>query len=228
MKLQDKNRMFVMNWNEENGKYVIRNKYKDWETGVAACYEDAFDTLMCFVQKHTVDGTACGIKRLATCPSAHEYVQLQALFSGKNSGYIVQVYDNEFILRDELQTQCKTEPEILNWMREHFTIVRGLSANVYRRHWVTNNWDSTNGGASSRRVSLSLLTFNEHCSLEATDLRYCLIPAYNEEDENTYCYPAYKMHRPFTMGGNFLYSPDALFKEVTGTSYPIPIHDRCE
>lgn len=29
-------------------------------------------------------------------------------------------------------------------------------------------------------------------------------------------------------GGNFIYSNDAMYKELTYTSYPIPVHDRIE
>lgn len=42
------------------------------------------------------------------------------------------------------------------------------------------------------------------------------------------CKPAYCRKRWYMMGGNFLYTSDSRFKEITGISYPIAIHDRYE
>lgn len=42
------------------------------------------------------------------------------------------------------------------------------------------------------------------------------------------CKPAYCRKRWYMAGGNILYTSDSRFKQITGISYPIAIHDRYE
>ena len=49
-----------------------------------------------------------------------------------------------------------------------------------------------------------------------------------QDKEYIDCKPAYCRKRWYMMGGNFLYTSDSRFKEITGISYPIAIHDRYE
>lgn len=227
----DENKMFVLTLNEDNGCYVIGNQYGDWASGTVSCYEEAYPLLKRFVQCHTVqyhteDIMGSYVKRVASSPVTREYGQLQALIHPGSASYTVQVYDNEFFLKSEIETSCKTEAEVLDWMREHYTIPFGLLTYVYRAGIGVG---FINGGVSSAKNDFMLLTHKSCYLQEATDLQDCMILAHHGDDsDGNYCYPAYKIHRSFMMGGNFLYTSDSRFKEIAGTSYPIPIHDRCK
>ena len=40
------------------------------------------------------------------------------------------------------------------------------------------------------------------------------------------CKPLYESNNMYAFGGNFLYTSDSRFKEITGIEYPVPISDR--
>lgn len=65
---------------------------------------------------------------------------------------------------------------------------------------------------------------------EPEDIRQCVYIERREVMGKEYidCKPAYCRKRWYMMGGNFLYTSDSRFKEITGISYPIAIHDRYE
>lgn len=65
---------------------------------------------------------------------------------------------------------------------------------------------------------------------EPEDIRQCVYIERREIMGKEYidCKPAYCRKRWYMMGGNFLYTSDSRFKEITGISYPIAIHDRYE
>jgi len=110
------------------------------------------------------------------------------------------------------------------------------TAHVYRD---TALGDCTNHGASSRFDMLYI--YAEHLSTPAALLD---IQQHNLNIEQ--CFQVHRIivgGKPFfnikpldprlsgkwkMFGGNFAYSCDSRYREVTGISYPIPVHDRIE
>lgn len=65
---------------------------------------------------------------------------------------------------------------------------------------------------------------------EPDDIRQCVYIEKREVIGQEYvdCKPAYCRKRWYMAGGNILYTSDSRFKQITGISYPIAIHDRYE
>lgn len=65
---------------------------------------------------------------------------------------------------------------------------------------------------------------------EPDDIRQCVYIEKREIMGQEYvdCKPAYCRKRWYMAGGNILYTSDSRFKQITGISYPIAIHDRYE
>lgn len=65
---------------------------------------------------------------------------------------------------------------------------------------------------------------------EPDDIRQCVYIEKREIMGQEYvdCKPAYCRKRWYMAGGNILYASDSRFKQITGISYPIAIHDRYE
>ena len=65
---------------------------------------------------------------------------------------------------------------------------------------------------------------------EPDDIRQCVYIEKREVMGQEYvdCKPAYCRKRWYMAGGNILYTSDSRFKQITGISYPIAIHDRYE
>lgn len=120
---------------------------------------------------------------------------------------------------------CKYKDETLDWMRTNFDIESGLTAEVYR----SGLGDCTNGGISAHRRDLYILGKTKG-PFEPEDIRECVYIEWREVSGSEYidCKPLYFRRRWYMMGGNFLYTSDSRFREITGSKYPIPIHDRYE
>lgn len=164
------------------------------------------------------------IKRVAYDPEAKEYIQLRAVM-GYEKYCDVQIYDNELMFIKSERSGCQYYDELLDWMRTNFEIVTGLPANVYR----DNAGDCTNGGISAYRQRLYVVS-TEKMPFEPEDIRECVCIEWRDIMENEYvdCKPLYFPKRWYMAGGNFIYTSDSRYSEITRCNYPIPIHDRYE
>ena len=212
----------------------ISNKYGVLEHGdVAANVEDipegfAEKKLAEFINKHSVVeiGNPTCIKKVAFDKRTKEYIQLQAVFPIGEDYWLIQKYDNELIYMGEAASGCKGRDEVLDWMRTNFDIKSCLTAGVYRD---IRFGDCTNNGISAHARDLYILS-KQNGPFEPEDIRQCVYIEWRQICGEKYidCKPVYCHERWCMDGGNFLYSSDSRFKEITGSSYPISIHDRYE
>lgn len=125
----------------------------------------------------------------------------------------------------ELWSGCKYPDEVLDWMKSNYEIESCLTAEVYR----SSLGDCTNNGISSYARELYILDAQKG-PFEPDDIRQCVYIEKREIMGQEYvdCKPAYCRKRWYMAGGNILYTSDSRFKQITGISYPIAIHDRYE
>lgn len=152
------------------------------------------------------------------------YIQLQAVKLDDDT-YMVQEFDNELVFMGELWSGCKYPDEVLDWMKSNYEIESCLTAEVYR----SSLGDCTNNGISSYARELYILDAQKG-PFEPDDIRQCVYIEKREIMGQEYvdCKPAYCRKRWYMAGGNILYTSDSRFKQITGISYPIAIHDRYE
>lgn len=218
-------------WLEISNKYGVI-EYGD--TYVPDIIPDDFAEKMLdkFIDKHSVKepyktDQDC-IKRVAYDDESKEYIQLQAIRSGGDDDYwTVQKYDNELVYMGELFSGCKYHDETLDWMRTNFDIESCLIADVFRSGSEGN--DCTNNGISSKRKRLYILSATKG-PFEPQDIRECVYIEWRNVMGSQYinCKPAYYRKRWYMAGGNFLYTSDSRFGDITKCKYPISIHDRYE
>ena len=214
----------------------ISNKYGVQEHGDVAVNEAdipegyAEKKLDQFIDTHRakgfVPGTPVGyVKRVALDQETKEYIQLQAVIPAGDGVYVVQKFDNALVFMGEIWSGCKHKDEVLDWMRSNYEVESCLTAEVYK----SGLGDCTNGGISSYQRELHVLAAQKG-PFEPEDIRQCVYIERREVMGKEYvdCKPAYCRKRWYMMGGNFLYTSDSRFKEITGISYPIAIHDRYE
>lgn len=180
-----------------------------------------------FIKNHTLhekSDPTC-IKRVAFDRESGEYIQLQAVLLPGDDCWTVQKFDNELVYMGEIWSGCQCQDEVLGWMRTNFDIEACLIGYVYRN----GLGDCTNGGISSSRRELYILSKQKGPS-EPEDIRDCVYVEWREVTGEQYidCKPAYFRRRWYMAGGNFLYTSDSRFREITGSKYPISIHDRYE
>ncbi len=212
----------------------ISNKYGVLECGdVAADQADvpegyAEKRLDDFILQHSLveKGNPACVKKVAFDRGSKEYIQLQAILPANGEYWIVQKYDNELVYVEEILSGCRYRDEVKEWMRLNFDIMSCLTARVYRDNGLG---DCTNNGISAHASKLYILA-EQKGSSEPEDIRQCVYIERREVSGGQYigCKPVYCRKRWYMAGGNFLYTPDSRFKEITGSKYPIPIHDRYE
>lgn len=154
-----------------------------------------------------------------------KYYQLQALLPEESNYWVVQKFDNELVYMDSRKTKCTYRDEVLDWLHANYVIGKCMEADVYRNAGM----NCTNAGISSHTNKLYIL--NQNGWTESSDIRKCVyieqITAFNENIVR--CKPLYRQNLWYMNGGNFLYSHDSRFREITGgIQYPIPVFDRCE
>lgn len=112
-----------------------------------------------------------------------------------------------------------------NYLEDNYEIESCLTAEVYR----SSLGDCTNNGISSYARELYILDAQKG-PFEPDDIRQCVYIEKREIMGQEYvdCKPAYCRKRRYMAGGNILYTSDSRFKQITGISYPIAIHDRYE
>ena len=210
----------------------ISNKYGVLEHGDIILPDEvpedfAEKKLEAFIEKHSVLDFPRPevIKRVAFDEQSKEYIQLQAV-QNENDGYwTVQKYDNELVYMGEIWSGCQYKDEVKDWMHSNFDVESCLTAEVYKNPLG----DCTNGGISAERRELYILSATKG-PFEPEDIRQCVYIEWREVMGETYinCKPAYCRKRWYMAGGNFLYTSDSRFREITKSKYPISIHDRYE
>lgn len=221
---------FVLNlegtWMEISNKYGVQ-EYGDVAIKVHDIPDGfAEETLDRFIKGHTAYDNLrkdC-IKRVAYDESKGGYYQLQAIKRPGENTWIIQKYDRDLIFIEEDITAKMENYEVLEWMRETYDVQRCLTAEVFR----SGLGDCTNGGISAERRELYIL--DSDGPFEPSDIRECVIVERKMilGHEHINAKPVYCQNKWYMMGGNFLYTSDSRFREYTGLSYPIPIHDRYE
>lgn len=181
-----------------------------------------------FIRRHSVvemSNPRC-VKKVAFDEKLEDYIQLQALLPGGKDYWIVQKFDNELVYMGEEWSGCKRWDEVQDWMRVNYDIESCLTAGVYRDSKLG---DCTNGGISSHAGELYILS-EKKGPFEPEDIRQCVYIEWREVCGEPYidCKPAYFRKRWYMAGGNFLYTSDSRFVEITKSKYPISIHDRYE
>ncbi|MCM1245767.1 MAG: hypothetical protein NC293_09015 [Roseburia sp.] len=185
-------------------------------------------TLETFIERHSVKGrnTPACVKKVAFDEKNEEYIQLQAVLPDGEEYWILQRFDNELIYMGEEFTGCRYRDEVQDWMRKKFCIQSCLTAGVYRDVMMG---DCTNNGISAYAKELYILS-KEKGPFEPEDIRQCVYIEWREVCGEPYinCKPAYFKKHWYMAGGNFLYTSDQRFRDITKSKYPISIHDRYE
>lgn len=213
-------------WMEISNKYGVLEAYdvavneSDIEEGFDEKKLDEYIELRT-VQEFEENGT---VKKVAYDKENEQVIQLQAIKPEGEEYYILQIYDNELVFREEVWTGCRYQDEVRDWMKSNYEVYRALNAEVYR----CGLGDCTNEGISAHRRELFIL--GSEGPFEPTDIRECVTVERKEVCGQEYlnAKPAYCPKRWYMMGGNFLYTSDSRFREYTGLKYPLPIHDRYE
>lgn len=187
---------------------------------------DAFMETHKFIDDFLIDNDRC-IRKVVYDEKKNEYYQLQVILSEASNYWVVQEFDNELVYMGTKKTKCTYREDILDWLHANFVIDRCIEANVYRHA----DMDCANDGISSHTNELYILDRKSKGWVEPSDIRRCVyieqITFLNQEIVR--CKPAYRQNHWYMHGGNFLYSHDSRFREITGNFLnPIPIFDRCE
>lgn len=215
-------------WMEVSNKYGVL-EYGDVATDpedVPEGYaEKALDDLICKYSVAEESNPIC-VKRVAFDSDSNEYIQLQAVLPVSGDYWIIQKFDNELVYMGSVRSECRYWDEVLEWMRKKFDIQSCLMAGVYRDNRLG---DCTNNGISAHASDLYILS-EQKGPFEPEDIRQCVYIEWREACGEQYidCKPAYFPKRWYMAGGNFLYTSDSRFKEITKSKYPIAIHDRYE
>lgn len=223
---------FVLNF--EGTRIEISNKYGVLEHEDVAADLGANAERYCkkklnkFIAWHSIfeESNPKCVKRVAHVSETGEYIQLQAVFPAGGECWIVQKFDNELVYMGEIWSGCKYRDEVQDWMRTNFDIESCLMAGVYRDSKLG---DCTNNGISAHASDLYILA-EQKGPFEPEDIRQCVYIEWREVCGEQYidCKPAYFPKRWYMAGGNFLYTSDSRFREITKSKYPISIHDRYE
>lgn len=180
-----------------------------------------------YIKGHTIEDTEHDsiVKLVAWDQERRDYIQLQAVKTGEADYYIIQEYNTDMVFLREYETEVWYRDEIKEYMKGKYEVQRGLSAEVFR----SELGDCTNGGISSEARELYLLGC-ETSPFYPTDLRQCVMIEGRDVMGEHYVSAKPIVHRKrwYMAGGNFLYTSDSRYKEITGISYPVSIHDRYE
>ena len=152
----------------------------------------------------------------------NEYIQLQAV--KRQHSYFIQEYDNELMYIRSVYAGEIGKCDINEKMKEMYNVQHGLMADVLKSPFD----DCTNKGISSKADELYIAY--DKAPLILTDIRECVTVEKLQTRYGEYvkCKPVYESNNMYAAGGNFLYTSDCRFKEITGIEYPVPIHDRKE
>lgn len=106
--------------------------------------------------------------------------------------------------------------------------MKGLLVDVLR---PAHGADCTNGGVTSRVTSAVLVDAQRLPEIfDATERTPALVVMWDKRYLGGYIYavPADLVGKRPMFGGNFVYTSDSRFRDVSGSGAPIPVHDRVE
>lgn len=208
----------------ETKKFNVSNKYGDHGGGYII--RNVIDEQICeillldFLSNHTVsDVTKNRYQKMVALNEKNEYIQLQAV--KRLHSYFIQEYDNELMYIRSVYAGEIGKCDIIEKMKEMYNIQHGLMADVFKSPFD----DCTNKGISSKADCL--LIVYEKGPFILRDIRDCVTveKLQTRYGDHVRCKPIYRGSEWYADGGNFLYTIDCRFKEITGIEYPVPIHD---
>lgn len=150
----------------------------------------------------------------------NEYIQLQAV--KRQHSYFIQEYDDELMYIRSVYAGEIGKLDIIEKMKEMYNVQHGLMAEVLKSPFD----NCTNKGISSKTDTLYIAY--DKAPLILTDIRDCVTveKIQTRYGDRVRCKPLYESNNMYAFGGNFLYTSDSRFKEITGIEYPVPISDR--
>lgn len=178
-----------------------------------------------FIEEHTVkDNFSKCFKAVAYSAARGDYIQPQAIKPDESGCVILQEYNSSLVFIRERELNCRYYPEAEQKIKEMFDVQTGLPVEVYK----SGDGDCSNGGISSERNRLYII--GKGFPFMPKDIRECVKLESKEVGCVSYvnAKPLYFPKRWYMMGGNFIYTTDSRFSEMTGIRYPIPVHDRYE
>lgn len=207
----------------ETKKINVSNKYGDHGGYII---RDVIDEQICefllldFLSNHTVsDITENRYQKMVALNEKNEYIQLQAV--KRLHSYFIQEYDNELMYIRSVYAGEIGKCDIIEKMKEMYNVQHGLRAHVLKSPFG----DCMNKGISSKADSLFIVYDKGPFILR--DIRNCVTveKMQTRYEDHVRCKPIYRGSEWYADGGNFLYTIDCRFKEITGIEYPVPIHD---
>lgn len=207
----------------ETKKINVSNKYGDHGGYIIG---DVIDEQICefllldFLSNHTVsDITENRYQKMVALNEKNEYIQLQAV--KRLHSYFIQEYDNELMYIRSVYAGEIGKCDIIEKMKEMYNVQHGLRAHVLKSPFG----DCANKGISSKADSLFIVYDKGPFILR--DIRNCVTveKMQTRYEDHVRCKPIYRGSEWYADGGNFLYTIDCRFKEITGIEYPVPIHD---
>lgn len=207
----------------ETKKINVSNKYGDHGGYII---RDVIDEQICefllldFLSNHTVsDITENRYQKMVALNEKNEYIQLQAV--KRLHSYFIQEYDNELMYIRSVYAGEIGKCDIIEKMKEMYNVQHGLRAHVLKSPFG----DCANKGISSKADSLFIVYDKGPFILR--DIRNCVTveKMQTRYEDHVRCKPIYRGSEWYADGGNFLYTIDCRFKEITGIEYPVPIHD---
>lgn len=214
---------YVVEADIETKKINVSNKYGDHGGYII---RDVIDEQICefllldFLSNHTVsDITENRYQKMVALNEKNEYIQLQAV--KRLHSYFIQEYDNELMYIRSVYAGEIGKCDIIEKMKEMYNVQHGLRAHVLKSPFG----DCMNKGISSKADSLFIVYDKGPFILR--DIRNCVTveKMQTRYEDHVRCKPIYRGSEWYADGGNFLYTIDCRFKEITGIEYPVPIHD---
>lgn len=208
----------------ETKKFNVSNKYGDHGGGYII--RNVIDEQICeillfdFLSTHSVSKiTEDRYYKRVALNEKNEYIQLQAV--KRQHSYFIQEYDNELMYIRSVYAGEIGKCDIIEKMKEMYNIQHGLMADVFKSPFD----DCTNKGISSKADELYIVY--DKAPLILMDIRECVTveKLQTRYGDHVRCKPIYRGSEWYADGGNFLYTIDCRFKEITGIEYPVPIHD---
>ena len=208
----------------ETKKFKILNQYGEHVSG--RIIRNVINDEICefllfdFLSTHSVSKiTEDRYYKRVALNEKNEYIQLQAV--KRQPSYFIQEYDNELMYIRSVYAGEIGKCDIIEKMKEMYNIQHGLMADVFKSPFD----DCTNKGISSKADELYIVY--DKAPLILMDIRECVTVEKLQTRYGEYvkCKPVYESNNMYAAGGNFLYTSDCRFKEITGIEYPVPIHD---
>ena len=215
---------YIVEVDIETKKFKVLNQYGEHVSG--RIIRNVINDEICefllfdFLSTHSVSKiTEDRYYKRVALNEKNEYIQLQAV--KRQHSYFIQEYDNELMYIRSVYAGEIGKCDIIEKMKEMYNIQHGLMADVFKSPFD----DCTNKGISSKADELYIVY--DKAPLILMDIRECVTVEKLQTRYGEYvkCKPVYESNNMYAAGGNFLYTSDCRFKEITGIEYPVPIHD---